>query len=73
MKTIAVGALTMVFGPAMYPFWPETAVLGPLWSSVVMGGTGLLIVIARVLLFTEKGQRNERNPQCPCHDDYLVE
>ena len=55
MKTIAVGALTIVFGAAMYPFWPETAVLGPFWSSVVMGGAGLLIVIARVLLFTEKG------------------
>ena len=38
MKTIAVGALTMAFGAAMYPFWPETAVLGPFWSSVVMGG-----------------------------------
>ena len=54
MKTIAVGVLTMVFGAAMYPFWPETTVLGPLWSSLVMGGAGLLIVIARILLFTER-------------------
>ena len=51
MKTIAVGALTMVFGAAMYPFWPETAVLGPFWSSAVMCAIGLSIVIGRILFF----------------------
>ena len=50
MKTIAVGALTMAFGAAMYPFWPETAVLGPFWSSAVMGGAGIITAALGILL-----------------------
>ena len=35
--TIAGGVLTLVFGAVMYPFWPDSAVLGPL---VVQRGYG---------------------------------
>ena len=46
--TIAGGASALIFGAVMYPFWPDSAVLGPLWSSVVMGGAGLSIIIIGV-------------------------
>lgn len=55
MKTIVAGATVMVAAAVMYPLWSETAVLGPLWSSVVMGGVGLSIVIGGVLLATRQG------------------
>ena len=50
MKIIVAGVSTMAAGAIIYPFWPETAVLGPLWSSVVMAGIGLSIVIGGILL-----------------------
>ena len=55
MKTIMAGALTILFGAIMYPFWPDSAVLGPLWSSLVMGGIGLSIVIGGVCLSGRRG------------------
>lgn len=51
MKTISAGVMTIVLGAAMYPFWSDTAVLGPFWSSAVMCGIGLSIVIGRILFF----------------------
>ena len=49
MKTIAGGVSVMICAAIMYPFWSDTAVLGPLWSSLVMGGIGLSIVISGTL------------------------
>ena len=51
MKTISAGVTTIVLGAATYPFWSDTAVLGQFWSSAVMCGIGLSIVIGRILLF----------------------
>ena len=55
MKTIMAGALTILFGAIMYPFWPDSAVLGPLWSSLVMGGIGLSIVIGGLCISGRRG------------------
>ena len=55
MKTIMAGALTILFGAIMYPFWPDSAVLGPLWSSLVMGGIGLSVVIGGLCLSGRRG------------------
>ena len=49
MKTIVGGVSVMICAAVMYPFWSDTAVLGPLWSSLVMGGIGLSIVIGGAL------------------------
>ena len=49
MKTIVGGVSVMICAAAMYPFWSDTAVLGPLRSSLVMGGIGLSIVIGGAL------------------------
>ena len=43
--TIMVGLSMIITGGIMYPFWPDTAVLGPLWSSVVMAGVGRSIAV----------------------------
>lgn len=51
MKTISTGVTTMVLGAATYPFWSDTAVLGPFWSSAVLCGIGLSIVIVRILFY----------------------
>lgn len=53
--TITGGVATLIFGAVMYPFWPDSAVLGPLWSSVVMGGVGLSIIIGGVCLNKGRG------------------
>lgn len=53
--TIAGGIATLLFGAVMYPFWPDTAVLGPFWSSMVMGGIGLSITIVGVCLAKGRG------------------
>ena len=55
MKTIAGGVSVMICAAAMYPFWSDTAVLGPLWSSLVMGGIGLSITIVGVCLAKGRG------------------
>lgn len=43
--TIIVGVSMIIVGGVSYPFWPDTAVLGPLWSSVAMAAIGLSIAI----------------------------
>ena len=43
--TIIVGVSMIIVGAVSYPFWPDTAVLGPLWSSVAMAAIGLSIAI----------------------------
>ena len=54
MKTIVGGVSVMIFGAAMYPFWSDTAVLGPFWSSVVMCGVGLSIALAGALFLLNR-------------------
>ena len=44
--TIIVGLSMIITGGIMYPFWSDTAVLGPLWSSVVMAVIGLFTALA---------------------------
>ena len=53
--TIAGGITTLLFGAAMYPLWPDSAVLGPFWSSIVMGGVGLSITIVGSCLAIGRG------------------
>ena len=45
MTAIAVGVTAIISAVVLYPFWPDTAVLGPLWSSVVMGGVGISSIL----------------------------
>ena len=45
MTAIAVGVSMIIVAAVLYPFWPDTAVLGPLWSSVVMGGIGMFSIL----------------------------
>ena len=53
--TIAGGVATLLFGAVMYPFWPDSAVLGPFWSSMVMGGVGLSITVVGICLAKGRG------------------
>ena len=53
--TIAGGVATLLFGAVMYPFWPDSAVLGPFWSSMVMGGVGLSITIVGICIAKGRG------------------
>ena len=48
MTAMLSGALVMIGGAVMYPFWPDSAVLGPLWSSVAVGGVGLFLLLLGV-------------------------
>ena len=45
MIAIAVGVMVIISAAVLYPFWPDTAVLGPLWSSVVMGSVGISSIL----------------------------
>ena len=45
MTAIAVGLMAIITAAVLYPFWPDTAVLGPLWSSIVMGGIGIFSIL----------------------------
>ncbi len=45
MTGIFAGIIVMVFAAIMYPFWPDSAFLGNLWSSLVMGGVGIFTVL----------------------------
>ena len=44
MSAIVTGIMIMAAAAIMYPFWPDSAVAGPLWSSVMMAGAGLFSV-----------------------------
>lgn len=46
--TIIVGLSMVIIGGVLYPFWPDTAALGPLWSSVAMAGIGLSIALGGI-------------------------
>lgn len=48
MKFVISGATVALSGAIMYPFWPDTTVLGPVWSSAVMVGVGLSIAVGGV-------------------------
>ena len=39
---IGAGILIVITAAALYPFWPDSAVGGPLGASLIMGGGGLL-------------------------------
>ena len=45
MTAMLSGALVMIGAAIMYPFWPESAVLEPLWASVAVGGVGLFSLL----------------------------
>ena len=45
MTAIIVGVLVIVTAGILYPFWPDTAPLGPFWSSVVMCGMGFFAIL----------------------------
>ena len=45
MAAIIVGASMIIFAAVMYPFWPDRAVAGPLWSSIIMGGIGVTAIL----------------------------
>ena len=56
MTAILSGALVMLGAAIMYPFWPESAVLGPLWSSVAVGGVGLFSLLLGAWWTTSRGR-----------------
>ena len=45
MTAIVVGVLVIITAAVLYPFWPDTAPLGPLWSSIAMAGMGVFSIV----------------------------
>ena len=59
MTAIVAGIMVIVTAAVMYPFWPDRAFAGPLWSSLIMGGAGLFAVLLGVWWKLNESSHND--------------